>query len=98
VHAFNPSTWEAEPSGSEFETSLVYKVSFRTARASQRNPALKMQANKQTKQTRFLASFLTYLKFLRRHRAGEMAPQLRVLALSENMNFNVSTYMVAHND
>jgi hypothetical protein len=31
---------------SEFEASLVYRVSFRTARAIQRNPVLK---NKQTK-------------------------------------------------
>jgi hypothetical protein len=29
VHSFNPSTWEA---------SLVYRVSSRTARATQRNP------------------------------------------------------------
>jgi hypothetical protein len=40
---------------SEFEASLVYKVSSRTARATQRNPVLKnkkqasKQANKQTK-------------------------------------------------
>jgi hypothetical protein len=34
VHAFNPSTWE-------FEASLVYKVSFRTARVIQRNPISK---------------------------------------------------------
>jgi hypothetical protein len=34
---------------SEFETSLVYKVSFRTARATQRNPVSK-QKNK-TKKT-----------------------------------------------
>jgi hypothetical protein len=33
--AFNPSTWEAE-TGSEFEASLVYGVSSRTARATQR--------------------------------------------------------------
>jgi hypothetical protein len=32
---------------SEFEASLVYKVSSRTARAIQRNPVLKKQ-NKQT--------------------------------------------------
>jgi hypothetical protein len=33
VHAFNPSTWEAEAGGiSEFKASLVYKVSSRTAR------------------------------------------------------------------
>jgi hypothetical protein len=43
AHAFNPSTWEAEAGGflrqiSEFEDSLVYKVSSRTARATQRNP------------------------------------------------------------
>jgi hypothetical protein len=31
---------------SEFEASLVYRVSFRTARATQRNPVLK--TNKQT--------------------------------------------------
>jgi hypothetical protein len=37
AHAFNPSTWEAE-AGSEFEASLVYRVSSRTARATQRNP------------------------------------------------------------
>jgi hypothetical protein len=32
---------------SEFEASLVYRVSFRTARATQRNPVSK-QTNKQT--------------------------------------------------
>jgi hypothetical protein len=48
AHAFNPSTWEAERGRriSEFEASLVYKVSSRTARAIQRNPVLKKQ-NKQ---------------------------------------------------
>jgi hypothetical protein len=36
---------------SEFEVSLVYKVSSRTARATQRNPVWKnkKQTNKQTK-------------------------------------------------
>jgi hypothetical protein len=59
VHAFNPSTQEAEAEGqrgrgrgrgrriSEFEASLVYKVSSRTARAIQRNPVFKNK-NKQT--------------------------------------------------
>jgi hypothetical protein len=42
AHAFNPSTWEAE-AGSEFEASLVYRVSSRTARATQRNPVSKQQ-------------------------------------------------------
>jgi hypothetical protein len=32
--AFNPSTWEI----SEFKASLVYRVSSRTAKATQRNP------------------------------------------------------------
>jgi hypothetical protein len=36
---------------SEFEASLVYRVSSRTARVPQRNPVLKKQTNKQkTKQ------------------------------------------------
>jgi hypothetical protein len=38
AHAFNPSTWEAEADGSEFEVSLVNRVSSRTARATQRDP------------------------------------------------------------
>jgi hypothetical protein len=49
-NAFNPSTWEAEAGRSEFETNLVYKVSFRPARATQRDPVSKRkQTNKQTK-------------------------------------------------
>jgi hypothetical protein len=43
VHAFNPSTWEAEAGEYEFEASLVYRVSSRTARAIQRNPVSKNQ-------------------------------------------------------
>jgi hypothetical protein len=34
---------------SEFKASLVYRVSSRTARATQRNPVSKKQTNKQTK-------------------------------------------------
>jgi hypothetical protein len=45
AHAFNPSTREAEISErqwiSEFEASLVYRVSSRTVRATQRNPVSK---------------------------------------------------------
>jgi hypothetical protein len=49
AHTFNPSTREAEAGRiSEFEASLVYRVSSRTARATQRNPVLK-QTNKQKK-------------------------------------------------
>jgi hypothetical protein len=39
AHAFNPNTREAE-------ASLVYKVSSRTARATQRNPVSKNQKKK----------------------------------------------------
>jgi hypothetical protein len=47
AHAFNPSTREAEAGGFlEFEASLVYKVSSRTARAIQRNPVSKNQKKK----------------------------------------------------
>jgi hypothetical protein len=47
AHAFNPSTWEAEAGKiSEFQASLVYTVSSRTARTTQRNPVSK--TNKQT--------------------------------------------------
>jgi hypothetical protein len=38
AHAFNPSTRKAGRRISEFEASLVYKVSSRTAGAIQRNP------------------------------------------------------------
>jgi hypothetical protein len=44
--AFNPSTWEAELGVSEFEASLVYKGSSRTARATQRSPIKKKKKKK----------------------------------------------------
>jgi hypothetical protein len=46
MYTFNPSTREAEAgrSLSEFKASLVYRVSSRTARATQRNP---VSTNKQ---------------------------------------------------
>jgi hypothetical protein len=47
AHAFNPSTQEAEAGGTlEFEASVVYKVSSRTARAIQKNPVSKNQKKK----------------------------------------------------
>jgi hypothetical protein len=52
AHAFNPSTREAEAGISEFEASLVYKVSSRTARAIQRNPVSKKNKKQKTKQNR----------------------------------------------
>jgi hypothetical protein len=45
VQFFNPSRGRQI---SEFEASLVYKVSSRTARAIQRNPVSKNKTNKQT--------------------------------------------------
>jgi hypothetical protein len=53
-HAFNPSTQEAEAGGFEFKVSLVYKVSSRTARATQRNTVSKKTTNnnKQTNKTK----------------------------------------------
>jgi hypothetical protein len=48
-HAFTLSSQEAEPGGSEFEASLVYRVSSRTARATQRNPVpIKQTKTKET--------------------------------------------------
>jgi hypothetical protein len=52
VHTFNPSTWEAEAGGFEFEASLVYRVSSRTAKATQRNPVSKNQKKKKKKKER----------------------------------------------
>jgi hypothetical protein len=44
AHTFNPSIQEAEAGKFiEFEASLVYRVSSRTARATQRNPVSKTQ-------------------------------------------------------
>jgi hypothetical protein len=41
VHAFNPSTWKAKAGISEFEASLVYRVSSRTAMAMPKEPVSK---------------------------------------------------------
>jgi hypothetical protein len=53
AHAFNHSTWEAEAGGgrqiSEFEAILVYKVSSRTARDTQKNPVMKTHTQKKEK-------------------------------------------------
>jgi hypothetical protein len=71
---------------SEFEASLVYKVSSSTARAIQRNPVSKnKQTNKQTKKNPS-------------SRAGQMAQVLRALiALPEVLSSIPSNHMVAHN-
>jgi hypothetical protein len=41
VHTFDPRTQEAEAGGSQLKESLVYTVSSKTAKATQRNPVLK---------------------------------------------------------
>jgi hypothetical protein len=59
VHTFNTSTQHSGGRGrqiSEFEASLVYKVSSRTARATQRNPVLKNKNKNKTKQNNFFLS------------------------------------------
>jgi hypothetical protein len=50
VHTFKSSTWEADIGRSVFEASLVYRVSFRTARTTQRNPILKKKKTKKEKE------------------------------------------------
>ena len=45
MHAFNPSIQEAELELCEFKASLVYRVSSRTVRVTQRNPVLKNKNN-----------------------------------------------------
>ena len=56
THACNPSTLGGRGRRiSELEASLVYRVSSRTARATQRNPVLKKaNPNKQTKKKCFI--------------------------------------------
>jgi hypothetical protein len=49
AHAFNASTRRQRRRISEFEASLVYKVSSRTAKAIQRNPFSKNNKKKKKK-------------------------------------------------
>jgi hypothetical protein len=51
TNAFNPCTQEAEAGISEFEASLIYKVSSRTDSTIQRNLLSKTKQNK-TKQNK----------------------------------------------
>jgi hypothetical protein len=89
VHAFNPSTWEAE-AASEFEASLVYTVSSRRARAVQRNLVLKNQKINKEKES-VCHHQLTWFG------AGEMPQRLRALtALPKVLSSIPSNHMVAH--
>jgi hypothetical protein len=54
VHTFNPSTWESEAGKFEFKARLVYRVSSRTARATQKNPVSKNQKKKTKKKNSFI--------------------------------------------
>jgi hypothetical protein len=59
AHAFNPSTREAEDRQiSEFEASLIYRVSSRTARAIQRNPVSKRGGGREIKPHLDISCFL----------------------------------------
>jgi hypothetical protein len=57
VHAFNPSRGRGRWI-SEFEASLVYKVSSRTARAIQRKPVLKKQKTNNNKKEPYVVSII----------------------------------------
>jgi hypothetical protein len=79
---------------SEFEASLVY-MSFRTARAIQRNPVLKKQTNKQThkqtnKQTKELISNL-YNLFPPKIRRQKFPTQEAGFALILNSDKSIKT-------
>ena len=52
AHTFNPSTWGGRGrSISEFKASLVYRVSSRTAKATQRNPVSKNKTKNSEKES-----------------------------------------------
>jgi hypothetical protein len=54
VHTFNPCTWEAKAGGSlSLRTAGGYRVSSRTAGATQRNPVLEKQ-NKNPQKENYL--------------------------------------------
>jgi hypothetical protein len=112
VHALNLSTRGAEAwQIFEFEASLVYKVSSRTARATQRNPVSKKQKNKKTnktnktqKQTNKQRTWLlaSWRKLINEEKLQElntyMAQQLGMLAVVlRDLGSILSTPKVAHN-
>jgi hypothetical protein len=57
AHAFNLRTWESEAGRSEFKASLVYRGSFRTAGATQRNPVSKQHHQQQQQKVKLQASW-----------------------------------------
>ena len=92
VYAFNPSIQEVDRQISEFKASLVYRVSSRTARPTQRNPVLKNQKRKKKKKTvlRFICSVPLFTL--------EKTQQLRAwAALLGDPGSIPSTHTVTHN-
>jgi hypothetical protein len=69
-----PAFWRQRQAISEFEASLVYKVSSRTARATQRNPVSKNQRERERERieknkhsTNILQGY-TYLIYIKKQR------------------------------
>lgn len=54
THAFSPNTQEGEAGGSEFETSFVYKLSYKIARAVTETPCHILKKKKKFKKLSFL--------------------------------------------
>jgi hypothetical protein len=75
VHAFNPSTWEAEVG--EFLSSrsawATYRVSSRTARTIQRNPVSKNQKKKRSPDSKMSAHPLPLTTCVKKHRGHNRA-------------------------
>jgi hypothetical protein len=110
AHTFNTST---QVDLCEFETSLLYRASSRTARATQRNPVSKQKPKPKpkTKQTKNSKPKLNQLPTFKggggeratvhmkvRGQPGEMVQRVRALtALPEVLSSNPSNHMVAHN-
>jgi shikimate kinase len=67
AHAFNPSTWEGGRGRqiSEFEASLVYKVSSRTARTSEKPCLEKTKKKKKEYGNVFMKRTAMYNEYLR---------------------------------
>ena len=76
--AFNPGTWEAEAGGFLSLASLVYRVSSKIARATQRNPVSENQKKKKKKKR-----YLMLLSFLVR---GLMEWSVGAQRLKEDAN------------
>jgi hypothetical protein len=74
AHAFNPSTQGRDRQISKFKASLVYKVSSRIARATQRNPVSKTnkQTNKKCISSVFVYSFNVFIYYQTRRKHSDM--------------------------